>query len=265
MRQEALDIASWLIPAPVIPHEMLTTLKLSGGRALDDVSEDSGTGNTFGGDGSILPDLGPLKSLGSWPSVGSTIVHKVEQLTGFNPASTDFNPTSWNAFLQKFSTMPFFLNFTSDSRVASISSLSLDQAVGAVDDLLKAFTTENTFNAVVTSIKKIAQLALENKGQTQKNNFQQQGVLSVKESQLYIGTIRTIVEMKYKSGKGYEQLTQEISVYRGFGVLDFSKCIRQHEILEGWDGQNVEEWEKGTASAPVPPNQSPAWNSGKAR
>ena len=262
LHQEALEIASWANPTPRISHETLTKSLVGRGATMFDAgNQDAGVGNYSGSDGSTLPDLGPLATFSTWPSVASTILHKAESLSHFNPGSVEFDPVVWAEYLRKFSTMPFFLSFTSDTREASISSLSLDKAVNAVDDLIKSFVSADVFNSVVTSIKKIAQLAIENKGQTQKNNNQQQGVLSVRSSQLYIGTIRTVVTMEYKSGKGYEQINQNISIYRAFGVVDFDKCKRSAATLLAWDNQSVGDWENDTGSAPKPPNNSPAWGS----
>ncbi|NKE62037.1 hypothetical protein FXN61_36910 [Lentzea sp. PSKA42] len=254
LRREAVEIALWEMPSP--EPDAATMSKLP----LDTGSKDQAVGNNAVGDGSSLPDLGPLSSFGTWESVASTIVHKAETLSNFNPGSSNFDPVAWNNFLQKFSTIPFFLTYTYDNRQASISSLSLKNAVDAVSDLIQNIMTPENFDGIVTSIKKMGTLALENEGQTEKNSNQQVGVLSRHASQLYLGAVRTEVAMEYKSGKGYEQLQQSLYVYRGYGVLDFDKCIRNASTLLAWDGQDVDQWAGGTDSATLPPNQSPAWN-----
>lgn len=259
-QQEALQIASWAMPSPMVQYpELAKKLKGPLASAAFAGTLDKGVGNVFGGDSSLLPDMGPLADFESWESVAATICHRAEKTSGFNPGDTKFDQNAWNEYLRKFSTIPFFLSFTSDSRSASISSLSLEKSVSAVDDLIKSFVTADVFTAVVTSIKKIAQLAIENEGQTQKNNSQQQGVLSRKGSQLYLGTIRTEVTMEYKSGKGYEQLSQSLSIHRAYGVLDFSKCKRNSDLIREWDGRDAEEWGANTASYSKRPNGSPAW------
>ncbi|MFE4515848.1 hypothetical protein ACFRMQ_16850 [Kitasatospora sp. NPDC056783] len=255
LHQEALEIALWDTPSPKPDAESMSKLQ----QVYSD-SNDQAVGNKAVGDGSALPDLGPLASFVTWESVAATIVHKAVTISGFNPGATVFDPVAWSEYLRKFSTIPFFLTYTSDIRHASISSLSLEKGVNAVSDLLENIMTPTDFKGVVTSIKKIGQLALESEGQTQKNSNQQTGVLSRNERSLYAGAVRTAVEMKYKSGKGYEQLQQTIDVYRGYGVLDFDKCKRQAETLLKWDGKSVEDWENDTASHPKPPNQSPAWD-----
>jgi hypothetical protein len=227
---------------------------------FDSGNNDQAVGNDAVGDGSSLPDLGSLSEFGSWESVASTIVHKAVTLSDFNPGSPNFDLIAWNNFLQKFSTIPFFLTYQYDNRNASISSLSLEKGVDAVSDLIESFMTPQNFQGVVTAIKKMATLALQNEGQRQKNNNQQVGVLSRHASQLYIAAVRTAVAMQYKSGKGYEQLQQTLDIYRGYGVLDFDKCKRNASTLLEWDREDVDEWENGTASASLPPNQSPAWN-----
>jgi hypothetical protein len=255
LRREAVEVALWQMPSPEPDAETRSLLS-----QFDFESNDQGVGNKAGGDGSTLPDLGPLSKFGSWESVASTIVHKAVTLSGFKPGSPDFDPITWNNFIDKFATIPFFLGYTFDNRVASISKVSLEKAVDAVSDLLENFMTPAAFQGIVTTIKKIATLAVENERQTQKNSHQQTGVLSRHASTLYLGAVRTQVEMEYKSGKGYEQLQQTLGVYRGYGVLDFDKCKRHAETLLQWDGQDVDEWEKETASASKPPNESPAWN-----
>ena len=210
-------------------------------------------------DGSALPDLGSLSTFGSWESVASTIVHKAVTLSGFNPGSADFDPVAWNNFLHKFATIPFFLTYTFDNRDASISKISLQKGVDAISDLVENIMTPANFQGIVTTIKKIATLALENQGQTQKNSNQQVGVLSRHDKTLYLGAVRTQVEMEYKSGKGgYEPLQQTLTIYRGYGVLDFDKCIRNAKTLIKWDSL-VNAWVRNTSSYAVSPNGSPAW------
>jgi hypothetical protein len=157
--------------------------------------------------------------------------------------------------------MPFWLQTLKQDRTVRISSLSLGAAVNAVNDLVKDIATESTYQMVIDSIKKIAQLALENKSSEQKNNFQQQGIVSVKSSQLYAGYLRTTVAMTYKKGKGYEQMTQDITVQLFYGVIDLYKCRRCAPTIRDWDRTDVDEWVNNTSSAPFPPNDSPAWNS----
>jgi hypothetical protein len=254
LHREAVEIALWQTPSP--KPDAATMSKLS---QFDSGNNDQAVGNNAGGDGSVLPDLGPLSSFGSWESVASTIVHKAETLSNFNPGSPNFDPVAWNNFLQKFSTIPFFQLYQYDNRNASISSLSLEKGVDAVSDLIQSFMTPQNFQGIVTTIKKMGTLAVQNKGQTEKDSNQQVGILSRNASQLYLGAIRTEVSMQFKSGKGYEQLQQTLYIYRGYGVLDFDKCKRNASALLAWDGQDVNQWAGGTDSASLPPNQSPAW------
>jgi hypothetical protein len=255
LSREAVEVALWELPPPELDAATRDAI-----RELDSGDKDQAVGNKAGGDGSQLPDLGALSSFGSWESVGSTIVHKAVTLSGFNPGSATFDPVAWNKFIEKFATIPFFLTYTFDNRNASITKLSLKNAVDAVSDLVQNFMTPQNFEGIVTTIKKIGTLALENQGQSQKNTNQQVGVLSRHASALYLGAVRTDVSMEYKKGKGYEQLQQSLTVYRGYGVLDFNKCQRHSATLLKWDGQDVDDWENQTASAPKPPNESPAWN-----
>ncbi|SDF97320.1 hypothetical protein SAMN05216553_104421 [Lentzea fradiae] len=252
---EKLEISLWQAPSPSPDSETLSALSL-----FDAGDNSLGVGNKSVEDDSPLPDLGPLAKFRTWESVGSTIVHKAVTTSNFNPGSEKFDPVAWENFLRKFSTIPFFLTYTSDYREAAISKTSLEQAVNAVSDLIENIVTKVNFEGIVKSIKKVGELAVENKGEKQSNSNQQIGVLSRHDRHLYLGTVRTSVAMEYKSGKGYEQLNQQLNVYRGYGVLDFDKCKRNAETLLKWDTQDVEEWEQDTASYPVPPNESPAWN-----
>ncbi|MFJ2770534.1 hypothetical protein [Streptomyces sp. NPDC087300] len=254
--REAAEIALWETPPP--EPSAATKSLLS---QFDSASNDQGVGNNSVGDGSTLPDLGKdLSDFGSWESVAATIVHKAESVSGFDPGATTFDLKAWDVFLTKFATNPLCLQYTFDFRKADISSLSLKSAIDAVDDLLKNFMSPENYLGIVESIKKVGQLALSTEGQTEKNSNQQIGCLSVHASKLYLGVIRTTVSMEHKKGKGYEQLTQSLQVYRGYGVLDFDKCKRSADKLLDWDGKDVDDWANGTASASQQPNQSPAWD-----
>jgi hypothetical protein len=255
LRREAVEIALWQMPSPKPDAATMSLLS-----QFDSESDEQAVGNKAAGDGSSLPDLGPLADFRSWESLASTIVHKAVSVSGFNPGSAKFDPGAWENFLTKFSTIPLFLRYTSDHREASISKVSLEKAVDAVADLVQNIMTPEDFQGIVTTMKKIGTLALENAGQKQKNSNQQVGVLSRHNKNLYLGAVRTVVEMEYKSGKGYEQLQQTLTIYRGYGVLDFDKCIRHARTLLEWDRDDVPEWEQKTASARKPPNESPAWN-----
>ncbi|MGY1898385.1 hypothetical protein [Nocardia gipuzkoensis] len=257
LRQEAVEIALWQMPCPEPDAATMSVLS-----QFDSGSQDLAVGNSAVSDGSSLPDLGPLKSFKTWESVAATIVNKAYSITNFNPAVTDFDPVSWNNFLYKFSTMPFFQGgtFYADNRTAGISSLSLEKGVDAVSDLVLSIVTPGQFDEIVTTIKKIGQLAFQNKGTVEKQTKQQTGLLSCNRGNCYLGAVRTEVNMKYKEGKGYQQLTQDLTLYRGYGVLDFDKCKRSASYLLDWDGQDVSGWVGGTASASMPPNNSPAWN-----
>lgn len=203
--QEAQELATWLTPVQISPALQNKY------QQRDGLGEDQGAGAISGSDGSRLPDLGLLASFDNWLSVASTILYKASTLSGWNPASTTFNADAWNAYLAKVGTIPFFLMTDSKSRDVNISSTSLKATIDAVSDMIQAISTGDLFNGVVTSIQKIATVAVENKGQTQKDNQQTQGVLSVKASNLYVGCFWTSISMEYKSGKGYEQLNQSIS------------------------------------------------------
>lgn len=251
---EAQEIAAWLTP--------IQTTGTLGARyqQRDGTSEDQGAGAISGSDGSRLPDLGTLASFDNWLSVASTILYRASSLAKWNPASTTFDSDAWNAYLYKVGTIPFFLMTDSKSRDVSITSTSLKGTIDAVSDMIGAITTGDVLNGVITSIQKIATLAIENQGLTQKDNQQTQGVLSVKASNLYVGCFWTSITMEYKKGKGYEQLNQSISIRRFYGVLDFAKCQRNSDAIKQWDGQSVGDWGNNTGSAGKQPNQSPAWN-----
>ncbi|MFE4515847.1 hypothetical protein ACFRMQ_16845 [Kitasatospora sp. NPDC056783] len=255
LHQEELEVELWEAPSPRPDAESMSELQ----QVYSD-SSDQAVGNKAVGDGSALPDLGPLSDFKTWESVACTILHKLETASGFNPGSTVFDPVAWSEYLRKFSTIPFFLTYTSDIRHASISSLSLEKGIDAVSDLVENIMTPTGFQDVVTTIKKIARLAFESEGKTEKTSNLQLGILSRHERGLYLAVVRTAVEMKYKDGKGYEPVQQAIDIYRGYGVLDLDKCKRQAGTLLKWPLWDVNQWENETASAPVPPSESPAWS-----
>jgi hypothetical protein len=257
LHREAVQIATWMAPPPQL--EAASSSKVT---SLDAASQEQVVGNVAVGDGSALPDLGPLSSFGSWENVASTLLFKTAAVSGFNPGSPNFDPVAWHNFLVKFSTIPFLLSYTSTTRHASFSSLTLNQVTAAVSDLIQPFVTPENFNSVVTTLKKMAALAVQNKGQTEKDSNQQLGILSRKSGQLYLGIVRTSVEMQYKSSKGgYEPLQQDLSIYCGYGVLSFDKCKRTASTLLAWGPQDVNAWVSSTDSDSVSPNGSPAWNS----
>jgi hypothetical protein len=262
-RREALEIAMWAEVRQSPPREVLAQLGLLGpdGRVLADSNQETGVGNAYGGDNSGLPGLGPLESFGSWQSVAATILRKTQDSAGFDQSSTLFDLIRWIIFELQFRTMPFLTNITGDSRSVSISSLSLSPAISAVTDLVGGLVTSDALTGVINSLKKIGQLAVENKGQQEKNSNVQQGVLTVVNGDLRLGRLRTTVQMEYKTGKGYQQLNQQITVSRLFGSLDYDMCIRNAETLLKWDGQDVDGWVNGASSSPYPPNTSPAWDS----
>lgn len=254
-RSEAYQLAMWLAP-----FDHSRSLDSPAIRELGpDEIVDKAVGNDFATDGSALPDLGPLSKLGTWANVAAVLDRKALQLSGFNPASTIFNELQWEDYLYRFSTMPFFSTTSNTTRESSISSLSLAGAVNLITDLVENIVTKAGVNAIITSVKKIAEVAMTNEEKTQKDNYQKQGVISIKDNQMTMGFLKVSVEMKYVKGKGYEQLTQIINVYQFVATLDFAKCIRSADSILSWDQTDVDEWTKATSSYPMIPNESPAW------
>ncbi|GAA1934765.1 hypothetical protein [Kitasatospora viridis] len=260
-QREALEIALWAQTRQPPPPELLAKLGLLGpdGRALDTSDQETGVGNAYHEDGSGLPALGPLAPFGSWQSVAATILRKTEESAGFDQSSTQFDLFAWVVFASQFQSMPFLVNLVDNTLSASISSLSLGPAIWMVSELLGGLLSSDALTGVINSIKKIGQLAVENKGLQQKNSNVQQGVLTVANGQLRLGLLRTVVQMEYRTGKGYQQLNQQITVSRLFGSLDYDMCIRNAGTLLEWGGRDLDDWLYGTASFPYPPNTSPAW------
>jgi len=226
-----------------------------------DGSQETGVGNTYGGDDWGLPDLGPLSEFGSWGSVAATILRKTEESVGFDPSSTEFDPWAWVQFVCQFQEMPFLTNVIGpDTQSAYISSLSLLGAIWAVHDLIEWLVTPDTLTGIINSVKKIGQLAVENEGLQEKDTNVQQGVLTVVDGDLRLGLLRTTVQMRYETGKGYQHLYQQITVSRLFGSLDYGMCIRHADTLLDWDAQDVDDWTNSASSSPYSPNTSPAWD-----
>lgn len=255
-RSEASELAMWLTP-----FDASRSLVAPKSRALgDDESVDQAVGNDFASDGSALPDLGPLAKLGSWPNVAAVLDRKAMSISGFNPASTNFNETSWEGYLYKFSTLPFFTTISKTDRNVSITELSLKGVIGAIFDLVENIVAGPQIETIVTSVKKIAELAMTNKERAQKDNYQKQGLISIKDSMLTLAFLRCSVEMRYQEGKGYQQLTQTINIFQFSGRLDFEKCKRAANQILGWDQTDVDSWEANTGSSNLVPNSCPAWN-----
>ncbi|MFJ9571316.1 hypothetical protein [Streptomyces bacillaris] len=258
MRREAAETLLWETSTPKLSPAVKRIFELADEDHALAVGNASDPGSR--GDGSKLPDLGVLEPFGTWESVASTILHKTASLSDFNQASTNFNAVAWEAYLHKFATIPYLGSYTSDRREARISSTSLAKAVDAVGDLVQSFMTPENYAGVVTTIKKIGQLAVDNKNQMQTHSNQQVGVLSHFDGRLQVACIRTEVSMTYKQNQGFEQVQQTIEIYRGYGHLDFDKCQRNSASLFSYDGQDVDEWVGETPSSKKPPNDCPAWN-----
>lgn len=254
MDELPLDLKLWLVPAPVTRHGAEARLAQSGG-------EDQGTGAVYGSDGSGLPALGPLAHFGSWASVASTIMTAVRNLSFFGSASPLYFAEPWFWFPIKFRLCPFWsANFHSDHRYVSISKLSLKPALDAVVDFVRELGTPALVNEVTNSVKKIGELAVQNRGSTQKDNHQQLGVIAVRSARVYVVCFRISISMEYKSGKGYEQLNQTISLQRSYGILDYSRCIEQASVIDYMDRAPIDDWARDISSGGYRPNQSPAWS-----
>ncbi|MFF5104508.1 hypothetical protein [Streptomyces sp. NPDC000134] len=264
LRREASRIAMWARGGQAPPREVLAKLGPpgSGERGLDYGGQEKGVGNSYGADDSELPDLGPLASFGSWQSVASTILRKAEDSVGFDQSSTEFDLCEWISLGWQFADMPFLADIIDDSRYASISSLSLWPAIEAIYYSIEfdGVVPMDAFDGIVTSVKKIGQLAVQNEGRQEKDSNMQQGVLTVVNGDLRLGLLRTGIQMEYRTGKGYQQLNQQIDVSRLFGSLDYDMCVRHAGTLLEWDGRDVDDWVNDASSSSYPPNTSPAWD-----
>lgn len=261
LHREEVEIALWQTPFP--EPDAGTMYGLS---QFDSKSQDQSVGNVAVGDGSTLPDLGEaLSSFGSWENVASTILSRLAAFNRFDSATADFDPLAWSNFLRKFATNPFCLTYTSDKKEKCISELSLKEAVEGAEEVTKSFITKAKFDDVMTSIKKMATSAVQNEEeeeeQQEKVSNLQLGLLSRRAGKLYLGVVRTAVEMQYKKGKGYEQSEQTLTIHGGHGVLDFDKCKRSSDTLRKWSFQDVNTWMENTNSYSMSPNDSPAWKS----
>lgn len=252
------EIALWELP--LSPEELNA---MRGVRADKDpeIGEDQGIGNNVSNDGSSLRDLPEnLKKFGSWLGVAATINRKAYQVSKFDPASPTFDEDSWYSYNNKFKSLPFWLYVTHKQRDAAITELSLSPLIDAVANLFEEIVTESSLNDIKTSIKKIAELAVNNREQSQKDTYEQNGLISIKNGELYFANTRTIVEFTYHEGKGYQQLKQTLNVRTTLGKLDLDKVARSADKILSWDETDVDAWETATGSNPLPPNESPAWN-----
>ncbi|MGW2543395.1 hypothetical protein ACWC5I_21570 [Kitasatospora sp. NPDC001574] len=257
LQREPLELAVWVKGPPELERP---------GPDGDDVydgrrdARDTGVGNAYGRDDSGLPELGPLEPFASWQSVAATIMRQIERSAGFDPSSTAFDAVGWANYSYQFETLPLLQYVVHEGRHASISSLSLAPVISTVTGMIGDLVPPDTLAGIINSIKKIAELAVMNKGAQQKDNHAQQGVLTVKDGDLRLGLLRTTVQMKYEKGKGYEQLNQQINVECRYGPLDYDRCIQEAGTLLAWDRTDVDEWLDRASSWDYQPNTSPAWN-----
>jgi hypothetical protein len=250
--QEAQEISTWLEHRE--PRDIGTIKRAASG------NEDQATGAVSGTDGSSVPALGVLSRFESWSAVASTMLHKAETLSGWNPESVELHEAAWELYLSKVSTLPFFTSTNSRQRDVSISATSLKPIIDALDAMTSASAVRDVFAAIVESVKKVATVAVENRQAEDKRSYLAQGVLSIRDSQLHVAYFVAPALMTYRAGKGYDPATQVLSI-RGFsGVLDFGKCQRHAAMLLGWTGITAEEWCRRTTSAAAEPNGSPAWD-----
>lgn len=190
--------------------------------------------------------------------MASTLLFKTAVMSGFDPGSLTFDPVAWDNFLKKAATIPFFLSYTYDNRNVSLSAPSLDSIIDAVSDLVRNFMNPQNFEDVKTTIQKMAATAVRNKAQPEKVSNQQLGILSRHDGGLYLGFVRTALVMQYNQDKGgYDPPPQPLTIYRGYGALDFEKCLRNADTLLTW-GSHVNAWVRDTSSYAVAPDGRPA-------
>jgi len=252
---EEAEIANWLIPYS------RRCLPVWWERKETDTEREKATLRQYFDDRFPLPDLGTLREFGSWASVAATIDRKILILTGYNPASTVFNAEKWDAYKAKLVSAPFWITKTSRTRNVQITENNLSKTLDAVEDLIKSVVSQDSYERIIEGVKKLATVATSSVDKLQKESFMEQGVISSKEGKLYVGQLRTVVEMRYtEQCGGYQQLEQKIDIEEFHCILDYDKCIRNARILYSWDFNDITNWEGEGNATNVFPNENPAWN-----
>lgn len=233
-------------------------------RANAQEADDKATGGVGADDGSQLPALGDeLKKagFGGWSDVASTIYNFAQHSSGFDPSSKDFSGPGFTTFQNVFSTSPFWVGqeFAINWREASITSKDFSQAVGAVAGLVEGLISPVGYTNIVNSIKQIAELAMKNKKETQKESLFSQSSVSVLKGNLYVCWLYAYVEMKYTSGKGYDALQQSLKVVRAYGALRTDYCNRNAAWIIQQDKKSLDDWLGQFPGNDEPPNPNPGW------
>ncbi|NEO30922.1 MAG: hypothetical protein F6K36_10925 [Symploca sp. SIO3C6] len=257
-RSEDIQIAYWLSPLPQLE---LAQVKAAT-EVPNDTSQEQVIGNYYATDNSTLPELGALSDFENWASVASTIDYKTRQLAGFDPTATEFDVKAWEEYLYKFGTSPFLLSTEHRHLELSLGKDSIKPLIHAVFEMIKGVVSEADYDHVLTTMKKMATLAITNEGKAQKDSYQQLGIISVKSSKLYSLFIRTCIQMtrKEEEDKDYEHIAQTLSVIKFQGIIDFDKCKRNADLILGWDRFNIDKWVEHTNSYNCPPNECPSWS-----
>lgn len=258
--EQAKAIEIWETPLSLETRSFLNEMskKVRGATG----GEDMGVGNYAAhNDGSLLPPLPPsLEKFKSWLGVAATINRKAYQTARLDPMTTSFDDVAWSGYDDKFRGAPFWESCTVKSRKAQITELSLQPLIDAIANLVEAYVEDEKFQDIVISVKKIAELAVKNRDQTQKDTYEQSGLITILASKLYLCNTRTQVSFTYREGKGYQQLAQTLIIQTCVATLDFGKCERSAAKILQWDQTDVDEWETQTASYSKSPNTSPAWD-----
>ncbi|MBE9264201.1 hypothetical protein IQ224_19325 [Microcystis sp. LEGE 00066] len=258
--EQARAIKIWEAPLSLETRSALSEIAIPKAKGAP-VGEDMGVGNNVNNDGSILPPLPQsLRKFKSWLGVAATINRKAYQTARLDPTKTSFDGATWSDYDYKFRSAPFWENCTSKNRNANITELSLTPLIDAIANLVQAFVTPTGFDDIVTSVKKIGELAVKNVDQNQKDTYEQSGLITISASKLYVCNTRTQVSFTYYEGKGYQQLAQTLNVQTCVATLDFGKCERSAGQILQWDQTDVDAWVTSTSSNDQPPNTSPAWD-----
>lgn len=233
----------------------------SAATARDVRFKDKSVDHTYGTDQSSLPPLGDhLQTFGQWPSVAGTIWNKLLQMTGFDPSNVDYNSSVFAAFKTKFSTAPYWngIEFNIQYRDATLHAHDYRAMVNAVIDLISVGATANVITGVISSIRKIAQLASQQVRTDVKDTLAQNTTLCIHNGKLYVFFLYGTITMNARQGK-YTVLDQAMRVVRGYGVLDFDFCKRHAENILRYDKKSLEEWEGMAAAHDQPENTSDGW------
>jgi hypothetical protein len=252
--EEVNDLTFWDAP---VPENMALA-------AADETVNDKAVAHLYGTDMSSLPPTGSdLSAAGynDWPDVVSTIWNKTLNLSGYNPASEDYSSSTFQAFKQKFATCPFWngIYFEIRHREATVRVRDYHDIVGSIIDLVTFVASGDLRQAVIGSVKQIAEKLARTGNQNIKDSLGQNGSILVDNGKIYSACIFGTIELSQTEGKWSVTREQKLNIYRGYGVLNFGFCQRHADRIASYEKKIIDDWDNMGNADSSAQNPSPGW------